>query len=148
MKRTNMLKTIVCASMLVVTMCTTALAGTVTSEKEVRGSTTYGDEYDGSVGIYYAAGTSTQTKTTALNDSQTQRLYYVTSGVYNYTYQKLYLKDTDTDVLGYSDTLVQTYSRVYNSAVVDYYHNAVGFVSTSSNVKLDDYTFWGLQYYR
>ena len=58
MKRTNMLKTIVCASMLVVTMCTTALADTVTSEKEVRGSTTYGDEYDGSVGIYYAAGTS------------------------------------------------------------------------------------------
>ena len=148
MKTTKLFKTIICVAMLVVTMCTTAFANTVTYEQKVRGSATYGNQYDGSVGVYYAAGTSTQTKTTALNDSQTQRLYYVTSGVYNYTYQKLYLKDTDTDVLGYSDTLVQTYSRVYNSAVVDYYHNAVGFVSTSSNVKLDDYTFWGLQYYR
>lgn len=73
MRKTNMLKSVVCGLMIMLITGTTVFAGTVTRDRKVRNVTTYTDEYSGAVGNYCAAGDSTIARTSIQNTSQSSK---------------------------------------------------------------------------
>lgn len=148
MRLEKLIKSIVCASLVTAVCGVTAMAGTYTNTGKVRGCATYSDNYSGSLGDYYAGAIPTRVTTSVTSRSEASNNFCATAGVYDYNTKRLTTETTGIKALTSAQSMSDDYGRDFTSEVVDYYHNAKGYAGTSTTMVIDDFTYWGYQYYR
>ena len=148
MRLEKLIKSIVCASLVTAVCGVTAMAGTYTNTEYVRGTYHYGDSYVGSLGNYAGGGVGSEITTSATSTTQSYNNFCATAGKYDYNTEETSAYSTGIKSLSYGKVLEATNSRDFTSNVIDYYHNAKGYAGTSTTMIIDDFTYWGYQYYR
>lgn len=149
MRKTHLLKTLLCTAMIIMVTGTTVMAGTVTRSQKVRGVTTYTNSYAGTFGNYCAASSGTDAVTSLQNNSGSERWYQCGVRRYNYnscTYDK---NDFCTGKLANGRVWCVEIARSKSSYVYNYEHIAKACASTSysSATLIDNYKFTAKQYY-
>lgn len=149
MKRTNLLKAVVCGVMITLIMTSTVLAATVSREEKVRGKS-YTNSYSGVVGHYTAAGDNVNARTTIVNTSTSEKWFQCY--VYRYNYNSLSYDSSESvsKVLKNGEPVSIVISRNSSSYMYDYEHIARGFYTPVyiNNAVADEFRFDALQYYR
>lgn len=150
MKKTNLLKSVVCAALLSMMVATTAMATTKDIDIKVRGQLTYTEPFLGTYGQFAATSDGVYSRTTVTNTSGLSRFYNCSVARYNYKSQSYDLTKDTSCVLSNGSTTVAKIGRNVNSAIYDYKHYAVSYVSTTSSsyAIVDTFTIEALQYYR
>lgn len=149
MKKTNLLKAIVCGVMVTLVMGSTVLAGTVTRFAYVRGSNTYFNEYEGAVGEYVASASDGFARTTVMNKSASEKLFYCSIEIYDAANEETYRTLSFADTLTTGRSVSKGLRREVSSRKYNYIHRATGFLSTTSSsaTLVDSYKFTAKQYY-
>ena len=75
MKKTNLVKAVVCAIMITLVMTSTVFAGTASDVIQIRNGSTYTKDHTGDVGYYVLAGNSSTIRTTATNRSTGEKWF-------------------------------------------------------------------------
>ena len=149
MKRTNLLKAVVCGMMITLIMTSTVFAGTKSVSEKVRGRS-YTNNYEGEVGYYVAAGDSAYARTTIVNRSTGEKWFQ--AYVYRYNYNSMSYDDQNSEskVMTNGVTMTIDISRAKSSSVYDYIHLAKGFYTSVyiNGAVADEYRFEAQQYYR
>lgn len=149
MKRTNLIKAVVCAIMITLVMTSTFFAGTASSEKKVRGIT-YEVSYNGSAGTYIMEGDSTSVRTTAVNPETSERYFKCFVRGYNYNTASYDFDEVVGGRLNNGEALSIMEARDIDSKIHDYKHTANGYSTPVciSGAIIDEYTLDAWQYYR
>lgn len=150
MKKTNLLKAVVCSMMITLVMTSTVFAGTASEVIWARGVVTYTKNYDGTVGNYTLAGNSGSIRTTAVNTSTGDKWFQCFVYRYNYNTYTYDYQDVDSGVVTNGATMSVDLGRDMNSGVYDYKHVARGYSTPVyvSGALVDEYTLEAWQYYR
>lgn len=150
MRKSNLLKTVVCAVMCSLMIGTTALAATKTTDIRVRGQKNYTEILDGAYGYFTATSNGTYARTTVINQSNATRLYNCSVNRYNYNKCKYDMPLDASMILENGEITEAKIERDKNSYVYDYFHYAVSYSSTTSSSysRVDYFTVNALQYYR
>ena len=135
MRRTNLVKTILCGLIGTIAMGTAVFAGTVSREGYVRGKN-YTNSYSGTLGKYAAGGEADTAATSAQNTSNVE------------TYRNNRKQVISDCVINGSSINAQIYRNI-NSKMYRYIHVGQGYASNvySSATMLDNYTYTAKQYY-
>lgn len=148
MRRTNLVKTILCGLIGTIAMGTAVFAGTVSREGYVRGKN-YTNSYSGTLGKYAAGGEADTAATSAQNTSGSSRWFSVQVYEYNVETYRNNRKQVISDcVINGSSINAQIYRNI-NSKMYSYIHVGQGYASNvySSATMLDNYTYTAKQYY-
>lgn len=148
MRRTNLVKTILCGLIGTIAMGTAVFAGTVSREGYVRGKN-YTNSYSGTLGKYAAGGEADTAATSAQNTSGSSRWFSVQVYEYNVETYRNNRKQVISDcVINGSSINAQIYRNI-NSKMYRYIHVGQGYASNvySSATMLDNYTYTAKQYY-
>lgn len=128
-------------------------AGSYSNTQYVRGNTTYGDSYPGSVGTYsagsgYDSYNVLKANSSVMNTTSGTKYYYVSVAEFNYnTLTNSGFQDS-ANTISAGATKTVSINRNKSSYVVDYFHAARGHASnTSTSYQLDSFSFTGKQYY-
>ena len=147
MRRTNLVKTILCGLIGTIAMGTAVFAGTVSREGYVRGKN-YTNSYSGTLGKYAAGGEADTAATSAQNTSGSSRWFSVQVYEYNVETYRNNRKQVISDcVINGSSINAQIYRNI-NSKMYRYIHVGQGYASNvySSATMLDNYTYTAKQY--
>ena len=149
MRRTHLVRTVVCAAVFSLMLGTMAFAGTVTRSAKVRGVTSYTNSYTGSYGYYCAASNGTNSTTTAVNNCGNTRYYNCSVSRYNYNTGTYDLWDGDSKQMDNGESTSAKIARSKNSYVYNYKHNVEAYASPTgtSTTLVDNYTYTAKQYY-
>lgn len=148
MRRTNLVKTILCGLIGTIAMGTAVFAGTVSREGYVRGKN-YTNSYSGTLGKYAAGGEADAAATSAQNTSGSSKWFSVQVYEYNVvTYSNEGKYVVSKKVLNGSSINAEI-GRDKNSKAYNYIHVGQGYASDvySSATMLDNYTYTAKQYY-
>ena len=114
MRRTNLVKTILCGLIGTIAMGTAVFAGTVSREGYVRGKN-YTNSYSGTLGKYAAGGEADTAATSAQNTSGSSRWFSVQVYEYNVETYRSNRKQVISDcVINGSSINAQIYSSSYD----------------------------------
>ena len=150
MKRTNLMKAVVCAVMITLVMTSTVFAGTVSDVIKVRGVYNYTENYQGSVGHYTFAGDREYARTTIVNTSKSEKWFQCFVHRYNQVTETYDSWDIESKAVANGAPLSVQIERDKDSKFYDYEHKAKGY-STSMYIAgtlVDEYLLEAWQYYR
>ena len=131
MKKSNLIKGIVCGLMLTTVVGSTVFAGTFSDEIYGYNKANIRKEFYGSVGKYSGVGTQTSAYVIATNNTVSSRLYKVQYGKYHNGMNQYIQFVTNSDVLGLYGTVDATGEREYNDPYYSYSLVAYGYNSTA-----------------
>lgn len=151
MRKSNLIKSIVCGLMLTAVVGTTALAASgvvqVDNGDYVNGVERYYDEYYGTYGKFMVDGTYNRTQIKVVNNNSVPRTYFIQVREYNYASDEYSAPDSSTPTLtpGGSDTAYVTrYCDDYRYA---YEHLGRSYsANTVNSVIIDNYNCKLYQY--
>ena len=148
MRRTNLVKTILCGLIGTIAMGTAVFAGTVSREGYVRGKN-YTNSYSGTLGKYAAGGEADTAATSAQNTSGSSRWFSVQVYEYNIVTNRAERKDVVSKKVLNGSSINAEIDRDKNSKAYNYIHVGQGYASDvySSATMLDNYTYTAKQYY-
>ena len=149
MRKTHLLKTLLCTAMIIMVTGTTVMAGTVTRSQKVRGITTYTNSYTGAVGYYCAAGDGSYARTSLINKSNSKYWFQCCVQCFNVEDQEIeHISIVDGAIVNGGVMSVRV-SRNKNTYMRNYIHSTIGCTSSSYSAAtaFDKYTFTGKQYY-
>lgn len=148
MRRTNLVKTILCGLIGTIAMGTAVFAGTVSREGYVRGKN-YTNSYSGTLGKYAAGGEADTAATSAQNTSGSSRWFSVQVYEYNVVTYSNEGKDVVSKKVSNGSSINAEIERDKNSKAYNYIHVGQGYASSeySSATMLDNYTYTAKQYY-
>lgn len=149
MKKTNLMKAVVCAIMITLVMTSTVLAGTASEEIRVRNVAAYTKNYSGAVGDYTLTGNPSSVRTIAANTFAGDKYFQCFVYRYNYNTFTYDYQDVDSGVLANGARMSVEIGRDMNSAVYNYEHIARGYSTPAyiSGALVDEYTLKAKQYY-
>lgn len=147
MKKTNLLKAVVCAIMITLVMTSTVLAGTASEEIFVRNVAAYTKNYSGAVGDYTLTGTSSSVRTIAANTSTGDKYFQCFVYRYNFTTETYDYQDVDSGVLANGERMSVEIGRDMNNGLYDYEHVARGYSTPTyiSGALVDEYKLKAMQ---
>lgn len=148
MRRTNLVKTILCGLIGTIAMGTAVFAGTVSREGYVRGKN-YTNSYSGTLGKYAAGGEADTAATSAQNLSGSSRWFSAQVYEYNVVTYSNEGKDVVSKKVSNGSSINAEIDRDKNSKAYNYIHVGQGHASSeySSATMLDNYTYIAKQYY-
>lgn len=148
MRRTNLVKTILCGLIGTIAMGTAVFAGTVSREGYVRGKN-YTNSYSGTLGKYAAGGEADTAATSAQNTSGSSKWFSVQVYEYNIVTNRAERKDVVSKKVLNGSSINAEIDRDKNSKAYNYIHVGQGYASDvySSATMLDNYTYTAKQYY-
>lgn len=149
MRRTNLVKTILCGLIGTIAMGTAVFAGTVSRESYVRGKNSYTNSYKGTLGNYAAGGEADTAATSAQNTSGSSRWFSVQVYEYNIVTNRDEGRDVLSKEVSNGSSINVEIDRDKNSKAYNYIHVGQGYASNvySSATMLDNYTYTAKQYY-
>ena len=149
MRRTNLVKTILCGLIGTIAMGTAVFAGTVSRESYVRGKNSYTNSYKGTLGNYVAGGEAETAATSAQNLSGISRWFSVQVYEHNVVTNRDERKKVVAKKVLNGSTVNAEIGRDKNSNAYNYLHVGQGYASDvySSATMLDNYTYTAKQYY-
>ena len=149
MKKTNLIKAVVCGAMLTLVMGSTVMAGSVTRSLKVRNTTTYNDDYEGTYGHYYSSSTGSNARMVVVNVAGSSKLFSASVKRYNYNDLKYDDRDDHLGTINNGDVVILEIVRDKSKYVYDYIHHAESYMAntTSSGTRMDYYDFTAKQYY-
>ena len=149
MRRTNLVKTILCGLIGTIAMGTAVFAGTVSRESYVRGKNSYTNSYKGTLGNYAAGGEADTAATSAQNTSGSSRWFSVQVYEYNVVTNRNEGRDVLSKEVSNGSSINVEIDRDKNSKAYNYIHVGQGYASNvySSATMLDNYTYTAKQYY-
>ena len=149
MRRTHLVRAVVCAVVFSLMIGTTAFAGTVTRSAKVRGVTSYTNSYTGTYGYYCAASTGSYSTTTTVNNCGSTRYFKCNVQRYNYNSTSYDKADPQFGTLENGATAYAKIARDKNSYVYNYEHYGKAYASTTGteSTLVDSYTYTAKQYY-
>lgn len=148
MRRTNLVKTILCGLIGTIAMGTAVFAGTVSREGYVRGKN-YTNSYSGTLGKYAAGGEADTAATSAQNTSGSSKWFSVQVYEYNIVTNRDERKYVVSKKVLNGSSINAEIGRDKNSKAYNYIHVGQGYASDvySSATMLDNYTYTAKQYY-
>lgn len=148
MRRTNLVKTILCGLIGTIAMGTAVFAGTINRESYVRGKN-YTNSYSGTLGKYAAGGEADTAATSAQNTSGSSKWFSVQVYEYNIVTNRAERKDVVSKKVLNGSSINAEIDRDKNSKAYNYIHVGQGYASDvySSATMLDNYTYTAKQYY-
>lgn len=148
MRKTNLVKTILCGLIGTIAMGTAVFAGTVSREGYVRGKN-YTNSYSGTLGKYAAGGEADTAATSAQNTSGSSKWFSVQVYEYNIVTNRAERKDVVSKKVLNGSSINAEIDRDKNSKAYNYIHVGQGYASDvySSATMLDNYTYTAKQYY-
>lgn len=148
MRRTNLVKTILCGLIGTIAMGTAVFAGTVSREGYVRGKN-YTNSYSGTLGKYAAGGEADTAATSAQNTSGSSKWFSVQVYEYNIVTNRDERKYVVSKKVLNGSSINAEIGRDKNSKAYNYIHVGQGYASNvySSATMLDNYTYTAKQYY-
>lgn len=149
MRKTNLVKTILCGLIGTIAMGTAVFAGTVSRESYVRGKNNYSNSYKGTLGNYAAGGEADTAATSAQNLSGASRWFSAQVYEYNVVDDRNERKDVVSKKVLNGSSINAEIGRDKNSKAYNYIHVGQGYASDvySSATMLDNYTYTAKQYY-
>ena len=148
MRKTNLVKTILCGLIGTIAMGTAVFAGTVSREGYVRGKN-YTNSYSGTLGKYAAGGEADTAATSAQNTSGSSKWFSVQVYEYNIVTNRAERKDVVSKKVLNGSSINAEIDRDKNSKAYNHIHVGQGYASDvySSATMLDNYTYTAKQYY-
>ena len=149
MRRTNLVKTILCGLIGTIAMGTAVFAGTINRESYVRGKNSYSNSYNGTLGNYAAGGEENLAATSSQNLSGSSRWFSAQVYEYNVVTYRNEGKDVVSKKVSNGSSINAEIDRNKNSKAYNYIHVGQGYASSeySSATMLDNYTYTAKQYY-
>ena len=149
MRKTNLVKTILCGLIGTIAMGTAVFAGTINRESYVRGKNNYSNSYKGTLGNYAAGGEADTAATSAQNTSGSSRWFSVQVYEYNVVTNRNEGRDVLSKEVSNGSSINVEIDRDKNSKAYNYIHVGQGYASNvySSATMLDNYTYTAKQYY-
>lgn len=149
MRRTNLVKTILCGLIGTIAMGTAVFAGTINRESYVRGKNSYSNSYKGTLGNYAAGGEENLAATSSQNLSGSSRWFSAQVYEYNVVTYSNEGKDVVSKKVSNGSSINAEIDRDKNSKAYNYIHVGQGHASSeySSATMLDNYTYIAKQYY-
>lgn len=149
MRKTNLVKTILCGLIGTIAMGTAVFAGTINRESYVRGKNNYSNSYKGTLGNYAAGGEADTAATSAQNTSGSSRWFSVQVYEYNVVTNRDEGRDVLSKEVSNGSSINVEIDRDKNSKAYNYIHVGQGYASNvySSATMLDNYTYTAKQYY-
>lgn len=152
MRKTNLLKGVVCGLLFTVVAGSAVFAGTYNNTENQRNEMYYSNTYNGTLGTYMAYGTKGASDPGSPNKAyanlKTQNTtgmpHMYTCSVYQYDeYKEEYDKSSvKTVVLSPGQNCVVSIPREYTNNYNEYYHHVSGYYYTNTTtVQLDDYSY-------
>ncbi len=147
MRRTNLIKGIVCGLMLTAVVGSTVFAGNFSDDVYGYKVKSIRKEYTGSVGSYSAVGTETSAYVIAVNNTVASRLYKVQYGKYHNGMKQYVEFITDSDILTHYHTISVVGSRLYDDVLYSYSLVAQGYNSTAEATGQADYFRYYIEHF-
>lgn len=149
MRRTNLVKTILCGLIGAIAMGTAVFAGTINRESYVRGKNSYSNSYKGTLGNYAAGGEENLAATSSQNLSGSSRWFSAQVYEYNVVTYRNEGKDVVSKKVFNGSSINVEIDRDKNSKAYNYIHVGQGYASNvySSATMLDNNTYTAKQYY-
>ena len=149
MRRTNLVKTILCGLIGTIAMGTAVFAGTINRDSYVRGKNSYSNSYKGTLGNYAAGGEENLAATSSQNLSGSSRWFSAQVYEYNVVTYSNEGKDVVSKKVSNGSSINAEIDRDKNSKAYNYIHVGQGHASSeySSATMLDNYTYIAKQYY-
>ena len=147
MRKSNLIKGIVCGLMLTAVVGSSVFAGTFSDEIYGYNKANIRKEFYGSVGQYSAVGTQTSAYVLATNNTASSRLYKVQYGKYHNGMNQYIEYVTNSDVLDHYRTVTADGGRVYNDPFYSYLLVAYGYNSTAEATGQADYFRYYIEQY-
>lgn len=150
MKKTNLVKAVVCAVMITLVMTSTVFAGTVSDVIKVRGVYNYTENYQGSVGHYTFAGDRNYARTTIVNTSKSEKWFQCFVYRYNHDTKSYDSQEIISKAVANGAPLSVQIGRDMNSEIYDYEHKTKGYSTPVyiGGALVDEYILEAWQYYR
>ena len=148
-RKTNLVKTILCGLIGTIAMGTAVFAGTVSRESYVRGKNSYTNSYKGTLGNYVIGGEEDTAATSVQNLSGASRWFSAQVYEYNVVDNRNERKDVVSKKVLNGSSINAEIGRDKNSNAYNYIHVGQGYASSeySSATMLDNYRYTAKQYY-
>lgn len=149
MRKTNLLKTIVCTVVCTLMLATTAFAATKTQDFKVRGQKNYTKTLEGTYGNFTASSNGLYARTSVTNISGAVRYFDCSVSAYNYNKCNYDFQKDVSGKMSNGSTKEAKIIRNMNSWVHDYQHFAASYSTdtSASYSRVDYFDIKACQYY-